>query len=88
MPGVSLRSGFSILFLPFISHVPIELVLLFKFSSTIYRTAALDERARSIQVKSVVIVKSDDNFMQDLNASTTVFSFFAGVWCWNERQQF
>lgn len=90
MPGVGLRNGFSMLFLPYISHVPIELVLLFQFSSTIYHTAALDERAQGIQVKSIVIIKSDDNnnFIQDLNASTTVFSFFAGLWCWNEKQQF
>jgi len=53
------------LFLPFISQIPKELVFLFQFSTTIYHIAALAERAQCIQVftgvNSIVVVKSDDN---------------------------
>lgn len=68
------------LFPPFISQVLKELMFLFQFSSTIYHIAALAERAHCVQVftgvNSIVIVKlDDDNFLQDLNASPTVFFF-------------
>lgn len=67
--------------LPFISQVPIEQIFLFQFSSTVYHTAALAERAQCIEVftgvNSIVTVKSDgNNFIQDLNASTTLFFSF------------